>query len=80
MRRYALISVKLSGSGFSLGGGRYGEGGGGEAAWAGGRESVSQRQERETRGLEPPEPKSPKQGHSSCYRLLMEWGYFSSID
>ena len=27
-----------------------------------------------------PEPKSPKQGHSSCYGVLMEWGYFSSID
>lgn len=24
------------------------------------------------------EPKSPKQGHSSCYRLLMEPGLFQS--
>ncbi len=74
MRRYAIISRKLSGSGFGLRG--WGEAG---AGWAKG-EPVSQRQERETRGLEPPDPKSPKQGHSSCYRLLMEWGYFSSID
>lgn len=58
---------------------------GGSRGWVSGRrgrveESVSQREERETGGLELPEPKSPKQGHSSCYLLLMEWGYFSSID
>lgn len=57
-------------------------GGQGERGEAKQRERVSKSKtgERETRGLEPPEPKSPKQGHSSCYLLLMEWGYFSSID
>lgn len=73
IRQYAIISVNLSGSGLGFEGGER-RGGGCKA------EESSQRQERETWGLEPPEPKSPKQGHSSCYCLLMEWGYFSSID
>lgn len=36
------------------------------------RVSKSKTEERETGGLEPLQPKSPKQGHSSCYLLLME--------
>lgn len=73
MRRYAIISVNLSGSGLGFEGW-------GELVWGCKAEESSQRQDRETQGLEPHEPKSPKQGHSSCYCLLMEWGYFSSID